>query len=111
VSVHNIRYRYANVKHTSNIAQHISVPCLESTDFNDQIKKNLMGGTLARTGRRKVGKREEKRPMGRPRRRWEGNIKIDIKEIGLEGLDWILLARNRDKEQAFLNTVMKFPVT
>jgi len=39
-----------------------------------------------------------------------GNIKIDIKEIGLEGLDWILPARDRDKEQAFVKTVMKFPV-
>jgi hypothetical protein len=48
-----------------------------------------MGGTLARMGRGKVGKCEEKRPMRRPRSRWEGNIKIDIKEIGLEGLDWI----------------------
>jgi hypothetical protein len=39
-----------------------------------------------------------------------GNIKIYMKEIGLEVLDWILLARDRDKEQAFVNTVMKFPV-
>jgi hypothetical protein len=78
--------------------------------INDRIKKNVMGGTLACMGKVKVGKPEEKRPLGRPRRRWEGNIKINIKEIGLEVLDWILLARDRDKEQAFVNTVMMFPI-
>ena len=69
-----------------------------------------MGGTLAHVGKGKMAKLEEERPLGRPRRRWEGNIKIDIKVIGLEGLDWILLARDREKEQAFVNKVMKFPV-
>jgi hypothetical protein len=39
-----------------------------------------------------------------------GNIKINIKEIGLEVLDWIFLARYRDMEQAFVNTVMKFSI-
>jgi hypothetical protein len=67
-----------------------------------------MGGTFARMGKGKVGKPEEKRPLGRPRCRWEGNIKISIKKIGLEGLDWILMARDRDKEQAFVKKVMKF---
>jgi len=62
-----------------------------------------MGGTLARNERGKVWKPEEKRPLGRPRHRWEGNIKIDIKEIDLEGLDCILLARDREKEQALVN--------
>jgi hypothetical protein len=74
------------------------------------MKKNVMDGTLACIGRGKVGKPEENRPLGIPRRRWEGNIKIDITEIGLESLDWILLVRHRDKEQAFVNTGMKFPV-
>jgi hypothetical protein len=39
-----------------------------------------------------VGKREGKRPLGRPRRRWENNIKVNLKEIGLEGMDWIHMA-------------------
>jgi len=69
-----------------------------------------MGGTFASMGKGKLGKPEEKKPLGKSRRRWKGNIKIDIKEIGLEGLDWILLARDRDKKQAFVITVMKFPV-
>jgi hypothetical protein len=44
-----------------------------------------------------VGKPEEKRSLGRPRRMWVDNIKMDIREIGLYGLDWIDLAEDRDK--------------
>jgi hypothetical protein len=51
-----------------------------------------------------VGKAEEKRPLGRPRRMWEDNIKIG--EIGWDGVDWIDLAQNRDQWRALVNTVM-----
>jgi hypothetical protein len=44
-----------------------------------------------------VGKPEGKRPLGRPRRRWEDNIRIDLREIGLAGMDWIDLAQDRDQ--------------
>jgi hypothetical protein len=43
-----------------------------------------------------VGNPEGKRPLGRPRRRWENNIKIDVREIGWDGMDWIDLAQDRD---------------
>jgi hypothetical protein len=43
-----------------------------------------------------VGKSEGKRPLGRPRRRWEYNIKMHLREIGLEGVDWIYLAQGKD---------------
>jgi hypothetical protein len=43
-----------------------------------------------------VGKPEGKRPLGRPRRRWVGRIKIDLREIGWDGVDWIDLAQDRD---------------
>jgi hypothetical protein len=43
-----------------------------------------------------VGKPEGKRPLGRPRRRWEDNIKTDLQEVGREGMDWIELAQDRD---------------
>jgi hypothetical protein len=43
-----------------------------------------------------VGKLEENRPLGRPRRMWEGNIKINLREIGWGGMDWIDLAHDRD---------------
>jgi len=44
-----------------------------------------------------VGKPEGKRLLGRPRRRWEDNIKMDLREVGCEGMDWIELAQDRDK--------------
>jgi hypothetical protein len=53
-----------------------------------------------------VGKPEEKRPLGRPRRRWVDNIKMDLREIGWDDMDWIELAQDRDKWRALVNTVM-----
>ena len=44
-----------------------------------------------------MGKPEGKRPLGRPRRRWEDNIKMDLQEVGCGGMDWIELAQDRDR--------------
>jgi hypothetical protein len=54
---------------------------------------------------------EGKRPLGRPRRRWEDNIKLDLREIGIDGANWIRLAQDRVQWQAFVDTVMnlRFP--
>jgi hypothetical protein len=57
-----------------------------------------------------VGKPEGKRPLGRPRRRWVDNIKIDLREIGWDGMDWIELAQDRDQWRALVNTVMNLQV-
>jgi hypothetical protein len=57
-----------------------------------------------------VGKPEGKRPVGRPRRRWVDNIKMDRSEIGWDGVDWIYLAQDRDQWRALVNTVMNFRV-
>jgi hypothetical protein len=57
-----------------------------------------------------VGKPEGKRPLRRPRRRWVDNIKIDVREIGLDGVDWIDLAEDRDQWRALVNTVMNLRV-
>ena len=54
-----------------------------------------------------VGKPEGKRPLGRPRRRWEDNIKMDLQEVGGCG-DWMELAQDRDRWRALVNTVMNF---
>ena len=54
-----------------------------------------------------VGKPEGKRPLGRPRRRWEDNIKMDLQEVGGGG-DWMELAQDRDRGQVLVNTVMNF---
>jgi hypothetical protein len=52
-----------------------------------------------------VGKSEGRRPLGRPRHRWEDNIKVDLREVGW-GIDWIDLAQDRDRWRALVNTVM-----
>jgi hypothetical protein len=57
-----------------------------------------------------VGKPEGKRPLGRPRRRWIDNIKIDLLEIGLGVVDWIGLAQNRYRWRALVNSVMNLRV-
>jgi hypothetical protein len=57
-----------------------------------------------------VRKREGKKPLGRPRRTWEDNIRMDLREIGLEGVDWIHLAQDRDQWRAVVNTVMNIRV-
>jgi hypothetical protein len=49
-------------------------------------------------------------PLGRPRRRWVDNIKIDLREIGSDGMDWIDLAQDRDKWRALVDMVMNFRV-
>jgi hypothetical protein len=53
-----------------------------------------------------VGKSEGKRPLGRPGHRWVDNIKMDIREIGWDGMDWLDLAQDRDQWRALLNMVI-----
>jgi hypothetical protein len=55
-------------------------------------------------------KPEGKRPLGRPRRRWEDGIRMDLREIGWGSVDWIQLAQNRDRWRAVVNTVMNLRV-
>jgi hypothetical protein len=57
-----------------------------------------------------VGKPEGKRPLGRPRRRWVNNIKIDLIKIGWDGMDWIDLVQDRDQWRALVNTAMNHRV-
>jgi hypothetical protein len=82
------------------------------------IKSRRMrwAGHVARMGETRnayrilVGKPEGKRPLGRPRRRWVGNIKIDLRGIGWDGVDLIELALDRDQWRALVNTVMTLRV-
>jgi hypothetical protein len=57
-----------------------------------------------------VGRPEGKRQLGRPRRRWEDNIKMDLRKIGIDGANWILLAQDRVQWRDFVSTVMKLRV-
>jgi len=73
-------------------------------------------GHVGRIGERRgvyrvlVGKREGKKPVGRPRRRWEDNIKMDLQEVGCGGMDWIMLAQDRDRWRALVSAVMNLRV-
>jgi hypothetical protein len=57
-----------------------------------------------------VWRPEEKRPLGRPRRRWENNIKMDLREIGIDEANRIWLAQDRVQWRAFVNTIMNLRV-
>jgi hypothetical protein len=57
-----------------------------------------------------VGRPESKCPLGRPRRRWKDNIKMDLREIGIGGANWIRLAQDRVQWRAFASTVMDLRV-
>jgi hypothetical protein len=57
-----------------------------------------------------VWKPEEKRTLGRPRRRWKGNIKVDLQEVGCERMDWIDVAQDRDRWRTLVNAVMNLRV-
>jgi hypothetical protein len=70
---------------------------------------------LVRTGR--IGmhmgyewESRKERPLGRPRRRWVDNIKMDLREIGWDGMDWIYLAQDRDQWRALVNAIMNLRV-
>jgi len=82
------------------------------------IKSRRMrwAGHVARMGERRVvyrvlvRKPEGKRPLGRPRLKWEDNIKMDLQEVGCWNKDWIFLAQDRDRWRALVNAVMNFRV-
>jgi hypothetical protein len=57
-----------------------------------------------------VWKPEGRRPLGRPRHRWESNIKMDLRKVGWKGVDWINLAQDRDRWRALVNTVINLRI-
>jgi hypothetical protein len=85
-----------------------------SPDIIRQVKSRRMrwAGHVERMGEERkvykvlVGKPEGKRPLGRPRRRWEDGIRIDLREIGLGGVDLIRLSQDRDRWRAVVSAVM-----
>jgi hypothetical protein len=89
-----------------------------SPDIIRQVKSRRMrwAGHVTRMGEERkvnkvlVGTPEGKRPLGRPRRRWEDGIRMDLREIGLGCVDWIRLARDRDRWRAVVSAVMNLRV-
>ena len=84
--------------------------------LGDQIEKNEMGWACNTYGERRgvyrvlVGKPEGKRTLGRSRRIWGDNIKMDLQEVGCEGMDWIELVQDKDRWGALVKAVMNFRV-
>jgi hypothetical protein len=82
-----------------------------------KTRRMRWAGHVARMGegrgayRVSVGRPEGKRSLGRPRRRWENNIKMDLREIGIDGANRIRLAQDRVQWRAFVNTVMNLRVS
>ena len=82
----------------------------------DKIEKNEMGWHVARMGEERgvyrvlVGKPEGKRPLGRPRLRWVGNIRMDLQEVGCGYMDWTGLAQDRDRWRTLVSAVMNLRV-
>ncbi|KAJ4427681.1 hypothetical protein ANN_25330 [Periplaneta americana] len=79
---------------------------------NIKSRRLRWAGHIARMGesrnayRMLVGRPESKRPLGRPRRRWEDNIKMDLREVGYDDRDWINLAQDRDRWRAYVRAAM-----
>jgi hypothetical protein len=82
----------------------------------NKARRTIWAGHVARMGEMResynilVGRPEGRRPLGRPRRRWEDNIKMDLKEIGFGNMDWIHWAQDRDRWRALVNTVINLRV-
>jgi hypothetical protein len=84
--------------------------------YEDEARRMRLAGQVARMGEVRgaynilVGRPEGRRPLGRHRRRWEDNIKMDLREIWFGNVDWIHWAQDRDRWRALVNTVMNLRV-
>jgi hypothetical protein len=82
-----------------------------------QVKEDEMGRACSTNGEKwnayriLVGKPERRRPLGRPRRRWVHDIKMNLREIGWGDMDWIDLAKDRNQWRALVNTVMNLRIS
>ena len=90
--------------------------CSLSTVRVINSRRMRWAGHVAHVGERRdiyrvlVGKPEGKRPLGRPRHRWEHNIKLNLQEVKCKGMDWIDLAQDKERWRALVNVVMNLRV-
>jgi hypothetical protein len=84
--------------------------------WNNQVEDDEMGGPCSTDGDKRnayrllVGKPEGKRPLGRPRRRWVDNIRMDFLEVGWSDMDWIGLAQDRNRWRILVKSILNFRV-
>jgi len=97
----------------------ILIPGVDPASNRNEYQEYFLGvkaGHVACMGEEKgvyrvlVGKPEERRPLGRPRRRWVDNIRMDLQEVGCGYMDWIGLAQNRDRWRTVVSAVMNLRV-
>jgi hypothetical protein len=90
--------------------------CGYSLNVDDQVKKDDMGRVCSTNGAKRNTYRilvvtpEGMRPLGRPRLRWVDNIKMDLRELGWDGMDWIELGEDWEQKRALVNTAMNLLV-
>jgi hypothetical protein len=84
--------------------------------YNNKVEEDEIGGSCSTNGEKRnacrllVGKPEGKKPLGRPRRRWMDNIRMDLGEVGCGDVDWIGLAQDRKRWRALVNSVLNLRV-
>jgi len=113
-----VPYRYLWMVWSYSIFPHLINGLHSSPNTERAIKSRRMrwAGHVARMGEGRgvyrvfVGKHEGRRPLGRPRRRWENNIRMDLREVGYGCVDWMELAQDRDRWRAIVSAVMNLRV-
>jgi hypothetical protein len=102
-----VSHKTPYLSHKTKGDRNILVALLNSSSKNTQAaRKRLHITKIVFTSVVEVGEPEGKRPLGRPRCRWEDDIKMDLQEVGCGGMDWIGLAQERDRWRALVNAVM-----
>jgi hypothetical protein len=86
------------------------IDCTVQEDFLLRVNLSDFGAFLSSYYEHLVGRPEGKRPLGRPRRWWEDNITMDLREVGIDGANWIQLVQDRFQRRAFVKTVMNLRV-
>jgi hypothetical protein len=110
----NLRKKHLGIIHNIKMAVcWVFAPC-SLLEIYKRFISDEMGGACGAHGEGTynilVGKPDGRRPLGRPRLRWEDNIKMDLREIGFGDVDWIHLAQDRDRWRALVNTAMSLQI-
>ncbi|KAJ4436902.1 hypothetical protein ANN_17034 [Periplaneta americana] len=108
----------SEIEEASSVGQNHGYPRIRTSDVGELYSQRLRwAGHVARMGESRnayrvlIGRPEEIRSLGWPRRRWEDNIKMDLREMGYDNRDWINLAQDRDRWRAYVRAAMNLRVS